>query len=46
MPIKRNSRVQTGPKTQLGGEKKGWCKPKYQEEILGVVTRAPRPPTI
>jgi hypothetical protein len=34
--------VQTGPKIQLGGEKKGFCRVAYQLEITGRVVKEPR----
>ena len=45
IPIKTNNTVHTGPKTQLGGLKRGLFKLLYQVLICGVVKTAPTVPT-
>jgi hypothetical protein len=46
IPISKNNKVQTGPNTQLGGEKNGFVKEAYQSGILGIVKIEPIAPTI
>ena len=44
MPIRRYRVIQAGPKTQLGGVKKGFFRASYQVGIAGVVKNAPMIP--
>jgi hypothetical protein len=44
-PIKKYSKVHTGPKIQFGGEKKGLFKNLYQVDIEDMVKGVPDKPT-
>lgn len=43
--MKKYKRVQTGPKSQLGGAKKGLFKAAYQVGIAEIVKGVPKKPT-
>ena len=44
IPIRVKRVIQTGPKTQFGGVKVGFCMVSYQVEIDGVVNKEPMMP--
>jgi hypothetical protein len=44
IPMRMKRVVHTGPKTQLGGLKDGFCMEAYQVGIEGVVNREPANP--